>query len=138
MLIQRLQKWWIENSSLLTCVKTIQNFAYCIILDCFYMREIGLDFSIHNFWSHWITTVSRKNESVWWISLSDLLSYLYFLNIVIFLGLSMFRFGQRYKVIVAWDKNDFWIQNQAWNPTNKWVISAFKKKYNYYIKLKTF
>jgi hypothetical protein len=24
MLIQRLQKWWIENPSLLTCVKTIQ------------------------------------------------------------------------------------------------------------------
>ena len=27
MLIQRLQKWWIETPSLLTCVKTIQNSA---------------------------------------------------------------------------------------------------------------
>ena len=49
MLIQRLQKWWIENPSLLTCVKTIQNSAYGIILDCFYTREIGLDLSIHHF-----------------------------------------------------------------------------------------
>ena len=43
MLIQRLKKCWIENPSL-TCVKTIQNSVYGIILDCFNMREIGLDF----------------------------------------------------------------------------------------------
>jgi hypothetical protein len=35
MLIQRLQKCWIENPSLLTCVKTIQNSAYSIVLDGF-------------------------------------------------------------------------------------------------------
>ena len=37
----------IENPSLLTCVKTIQNFTYSVVLDCFYTREIGLDFSTH-------------------------------------------------------------------------------------------
>ena len=26
------------------------------VLDYFYIREIGLDFSIHHFWSHWIIT----------------------------------------------------------------------------------
>ena len=49
MLIQRLQKWWIENPILLTCVKTIQNSAYSVILDSFYTREFGVDFSIHHF-----------------------------------------------------------------------------------------
>ena len=56
MLIQRFQKQWIENPSLLTCVKTIQNSAYSVILDWFYMRDMGLDFSIQLFLSHWITT----------------------------------------------------------------------------------
>ena len=35
----------IENPHLLTCVKTIQNSTYGIILDCFNMHEIRLDFS---------------------------------------------------------------------------------------------
>ena len=30
-----LQRWWIENPSLLTCVKTIQNSAYGIVLTIF-------------------------------------------------------------------------------------------------------
>ena len=54
MLIQRLQKWWIENPSLLTCVKAIQNFAYGVVLDCFYTHEIGLDFSLHHFLSNFV------------------------------------------------------------------------------------
>ena len=45
LLIQRLKKCWMENQSLLTFVKTIQNIAYGIVLDCFNMREIELDFS---------------------------------------------------------------------------------------------
>ena len=53
MLTQRL----IENPSLPTCVKAIQKLSYCIVLDCFYTREISLDFSIHHFGSHWITTI---------------------------------------------------------------------------------
>ena len=28
--MQRHQKWWIQNPSLLTCVKTIRNFAYVV------------------------------------------------------------------------------------------------------------
>ena len=52
----------IKNQSLLTCVKTIQNSAYVIVLDCFYMREIGSDFSIYQFWSHWITTIKLLNK----------------------------------------------------------------------------
>ena len=74
MLIQIFQKWWIENSSLLTCVKTIQNSAYGVVLYCFYMREIGLDFSIQHYWSHYITTIfvgmriagpNRRGFGVW-------------------------------------------------------------------------
>ena len=57
MLIQRLQKWWIENPSLLTCVKTIQTSTYGIVLDCFDTFEIGLDFTIRQVSSHWITTI---------------------------------------------------------------------------------
>ena len=49
MLIKKLQKCWIENPIRLTCVKTIQNSAYGIVLDCFYMREIGLDFQSNIF-----------------------------------------------------------------------------------------
>ena len=49
MVIQKLQKCWIENPILLTCVKTIQNSAYAVVLDCFYMREIGLDFQSNIF-----------------------------------------------------------------------------------------
>ena len=52
MLIQRLQKWWI--------VKTIQNSAYGTVLDCFYLPEISVDFSIHHFSSHWITTFFKE------------------------------------------------------------------------------
>jgi hypothetical protein len=37
---------WDWNSSLLTCVKAIQNFVYIGVLDCFYMREIGYDYEI--------------------------------------------------------------------------------------------
>ena len=37
--------------------KAIQNSAYGVLLDCFYMLEVGLDFSIHHFLSHWITTL---------------------------------------------------------------------------------
>ena len=48
MLIQKLQKWWIENPSLLTCVKTIQNSVYGVVLYCFYMHEISLDFSMQH------------------------------------------------------------------------------------------
>ena len=57
MLIQRLQKCWIENPILLTCAKTIQNSTWGVVLDCFYTREIRLDFSNHHFWSHWITKI---------------------------------------------------------------------------------
>ena len=57
-----IQKCWIENPSLLICVKTIQNSAYGIVLDCFHTREIGLDFSSHHFWSHWITTILHKES----------------------------------------------------------------------------
>ena len=37
------------QASLLTYVKTIQNSADCIALDCFKTREIGVDFSIQHF-----------------------------------------------------------------------------------------
>ena len=57
MLIQRLKNCWIENPSLLTFVRTIQNSTYSVILDCFYTREIDLYFWIHHFWSHGITTI---------------------------------------------------------------------------------
>ena len=68
MLIHRLKKWWIENPSLLTCVKIIHNSAYSIVLDCFYTP----DFSIHHFWNHWITTCQSNFDK----QSSDLGSFL--------------------------------------------------------------
>ena len=64
MLIQKIQKWWIENPSLLTCVKTIQNSTYGVTLVCFYTCEISVYFSIHHFWSHWITTILHSKSIV--------------------------------------------------------------------------
>ena len=37
--------------------KAIQNSAYSLVLDCFYLSEIGFDFSIQHFLGHWITTL---------------------------------------------------------------------------------
>ena len=45
-------------------VKAIQNSAYGVVLDCFNMCEIGLDFSIQHFWCHWITSIFR-NLIIW-------------------------------------------------------------------------
>ena len=39
MLIQRLQNWRLDNPSLPTCVKTIQNSVYSFVLDCFYTQD---------------------------------------------------------------------------------------------------
>ena len=58
----------IENPSLLTCVKTIQNLAYGVVLDCFHICVIGLDFSNHHFWIHWITTMLL---TYLWLSFKD-------------------------------------------------------------------
>ena len=57
LLIQRHKKCWIENPSLLTCVKLIQNSPHNIKLDCLNMRMIRFDFPIQHFWSHWITSI---------------------------------------------------------------------------------
>ena len=46
----------------LTRVKTIQYDSMSRVLGCFYTLEIGLDFSIHHFSSHWITTIICKTR----------------------------------------------------------------------------
>ena len=43
----------------LTCNLVLPTSTYSVVLDCFYMPVIDLDFPIHYFQSHWITTFFR-------------------------------------------------------------------------------
>ena len=44
-------------------ILTFHTIAYSVVLDCFYKCEIGVDFSIHCFWSHWITSLQYASRN---------------------------------------------------------------------------